>query len=214
MIFSDQHFTWSLQIICNDVLSLHTSHLRSPAHSLTHRSKWSAEGERKENSILLGEAPRNQSFTTKIIAAKHKPPCPSKSPLFFPDLRWRTSTLLNLLMHPHRFYRASQHPWGFTVSLVCSLCLLFSLGGSLRHRVYLAACWAPSFPTSKGGLGEVLCMPCFCGPEPGQEARHSSCTCADAAWGCHGVSHRPWAWPILTNTTVKTAGKSEFLLKT
>lgn len=82
MIFSDLHFTWSLQIICNDVPSLHTSHLRSPAHSLTHKSKWSAEGERKENSILLGEAPRNQSFTTKIIAAKHKPPCPRKSPLF------------------------------------------------------------------------------------------------------------------------------------
>lgn len=81
--------------------------------------------------------------------------------------------MLNQLIHPRCFYTASHHPWVFTVSLVCSLCLLLSLGGSLRHRAYLAACWAPSRPTSEGGLWEVLLMLCFCAAKPGQEASHS-----------------------------------------
>lgn len=54
------------------------AHQPTPLHTGAMISRGREEGE----SILLGEAPRNQSFTTKIIGAKHKPPCPSKSPLF------------------------------------------------------------------------------------------------------------------------------------
>lgn len=49
------------------------------------QEQWSAEAERKESSILLGKAPRNQSFTTKIIAAKHKLLVPARV-LFFSQI--------------------------------------------------------------------------------------------------------------------------------
>lgn len=195
-ILSDLHFTWSLCIICKDALS---SALRPPTRTCPlsgTQEQWPAEG--KEEGELRS-AERNSQ---KLLFYCKNNCCLAQSSLsqiflrglFFSYLTCRIPAMLRqLIIAPMLLIHSLTSSLGGL--LACSLCLLLNPGGCLRHRASLAACWAPSLPTSKGGLRWGLCVPRFCAPEPGQAADRSSCTRASATQGCQTVSHTRWTGP-------------------